>query len=188
MGGLASGGCDRPVRKRRRLHACPAGTEGPRRPSSLPTVRTDPMPGPPEERLHAGPRRAQRSAPARTGPTPALLPDDPAPPVRGTTPDARHSNTLPAPTTHRPEPSVRHPTAAPPEMPHIRFRDRRPTLHRSPFPENSLRPTIGRPSAQAAPAPILPPAPHRPEHIPPPGMRRGPIFARYSPNVLPSDK
>lgn len=54
MGGLASGGCDRPVRKRRRLHACPAGTEGPRRPSSLPTVRTDPMPGPPEERLHAG--------------------------------------------------------------------------------------------------------------------------------------
>lgn len=145
MGGLASGGCDRPVRKRRRLHACPAGTEGPRRPSSLPTVRTDPMPGPPEERLHAGtgapsggcdrprsgtaaapcrPRRNRESTPALaapngphrpdTGPTPALLPDDPAPPVRGTTPDARHSNTLPAPTTHRPEPSVRHPTAAPP--------------------------------------------------------------------------
>ena len=142
----------------------PSGTGTPCRPSPLPTARTGPMPAPPEKRLRteiqpapsgngsgsmpappeqelpAGPRRSQRPAPARTGPTPALLPDDPAPPVRGTTPDDRHPNTLPAPTTHRPE--------------HI-------------------------PPARDAP---------RSETNPPPGMRRGPIFARYSPNVLPSDK
>lgn len=162
MGGLASGGCDRPVRKRRRLHAGLAGTESPRRPSPRPTVRT--------------------------GPTPALLPDDPAPPVRGTTPDARHSNTLPAPTTHRPEPSVRHPTAAP----------RRCRTSASAAGARHSTAARSRKTRCAPPSGGHPRRPHRhpsfhlprtgPNISPPPGMRRGPIFARYSPNVLPSDK
>lgn len=147
------------------------------------------MPASPEQRVHAGPRRAQRSAPARTGPTPALLPDDPAPPVRGTTPDARHSNTLPAPTTHRPEPSVRHPTAAPPG-------DAAHPLPR-PAPDTPPQPVPGKLAAphhreairagRTGTHPSTCPAPAR-TYPPPPGMRRGPIFARYSPNVLPSDK
>lgn len=146
------------------------------------------MPASPEQRVHAGPRRAQRSAPARTGPTPALLPDDPAPPVRGTTPDARHSNTLPAPTTHRPEPSVRHPTAAP----------RRCRTSASAAGARHSTAARSRKTRCAPPSGGHPRRPHRhpsfhlprtgPNIYPPPGMCRGPIFARYSPNVLPSDK
>lgn len=180
-----------------RPDAGPAGREAPRRNrGSVRGMRPAPfgngsgsMPASPEQRVHAGPRRAQRSAPARTGPTPALLPDDPAPPVRGTTPDARHSNTLPAPTTHRPEPSVRHPTAAPPG-------DAAHPLPR-PAPDTPPQPVPGKLAAphhreairagRTGTHPSTCPAPAR-TYPPPPGMRRGPIFARYSPNVLPSDK
>lgn len=180
-----------------RPDAGPAGREAPRRNrGSVRGMRPAPfgngsgsMPASPEQRVHAGPRRAQRSAPARTGPTPALLPDDPAPPVRGTTPDARHSNTLPAPTTHRPEPSVRHPTAAPP---------RRCRTSASAVGARHSTAARSRKTRCAPPSGGHPRRPHRhpsfhlprtgPNISPPPGMRRGPIFARYSPNVLPSDK
>lgn len=124
MGGLASGGCDRPVRKRRRLHACPAGREGPRRPSSLPTVRTDPMPGPPEERLHAGtgapsggcdrprsetaaapcrPRRNRESTPALAAPNGPHRPD--------TRPAARRPGTS-GPRHNARRPTFQHPACS----------------------------------------------------------------------------
>ena len=105
MGGLASGGCDRPVRKRQRLHACPAGTEGPRRPSPRPTVRTGPhrpdtrpaarRPGTSGPRHNA--RRPTFQHPACSNYTPARAlgpPPDSRPPG-----DAAHPLPRPAPDT-----------------------------------------------------------------------------------------
>jgi len=148
MGGLASGGCDRP-----RSETAAAPCRPRRNRESTPAL--------------AAPNGPHRPAPARHRPDTrpaARRPGTSGPRHNARRPTFQHpacSNYTPARALGPP------PDSRPPEMPHIRFRGRRPTLHRSPFPENSLRPTIGRPSAQAAPAPILPPAPHRPEHIPP---------------------